>query len=359
MWVNSLKVRNFRNYTDFQLNFSKGVNFIQGDNGTGKTSLVEAISLLNMCRSIRTSNEMELIKFNEESAIIESQIENQIKRDFKIVLSKKGKYIELDGNVQKKVSSIVGVVKIITFLPKDVDLLKQFPQKRRKFIDSNFSMIDYEYLKLLSEYNYYLQEIRELLKGDKIDDIVLEVLLHEISKKGFEILKKRLYYFKLINEYLKKISMGLFKENDLFNLKYVSTLKNINSIDDYYNELQKSIKKERLKDKNKIIVHGIHLDDFILEYKNFDLSLYGSQGENRISIIALKLSLYEFIKEKYDEEAIIILDDVLSELDEINQRRLIKYLTNIEQVFITGTKFNLDIPVALYTVKNNKIWRNN
>lgn len=359
MKVNSLKLRNFRNYHEIELEFQKGVNYIQGDNGTGKTSLVEAIGLLNMCKSIRTNDEKEVIKFNEECSVINAEFVNEIKRDYKIVITNEGKYIELDGNDIKKVSNMAGVLKIISFLPKDVELFKQNPSKRRKFIDSNLSMIDTKYLRLLSEYNRYLNEIRELVKSDNYDEVTLDVLIEELSKRGFILLNKRKQFISWINEKLNDISQYLFNEKDIFKIKYLENLKNVNDEKDYYLRVLNQMKRDLNKENSRIVVNGIHLDDMSFEYNGLDLSLYGSQGQNRIAVIALKLSLYELIKEKFNEEAIVILDDVLSELDNENQIKLIKYLSKIEQVFITGTKFDLNIPVTLFTVKNNNVWRSN
>ena len=359
MRVKNLKLRNFRNYTDVNLEFEKGVNYIQGDNGSGKTSLVEAIGLLSMCKSIRTSDEKEVIKCGEESASVNAEVENQINNQIKIVISQNGKYIELDGNDVKKVSNIAGIVKIVSFLPKDVELFKQSPSKRRKFIDANLSMVNSKYLRVLSEYNHFLGEIRELVKEDSFDEIALDVLIKEISKRGYSILEYRKQFISWLNEKLKVIGKYLQGDENAFVLKYQENLKSINSEKDYCASLSQQIKKDLLKDKYRIIISGIHLDDLSCEYNGLDLSIYGSQGQNRISVIALKLSLYELIKEKFKTQSIVILDDVLSELEYDNQTKLIKYLTQVEQVFITGTKFDLEIPVSLFTVKNNNVWRNN
>ena len=179
MWVKKIQLRNFRNYSEIDLDFEKGINFFQGNNGSGKTSLVEAIGMLALCKSIRTNDDKEMIKVDNESCVIISQLENEIDREYRIVISKEGKFVWLDGNEIKKISEIVGICKIISFLPKDAELFKDSPLKRRKFLDLNLSMQDKIYLKLLSEYNHYLLEIKNLLKNEKIDFLTLDILLEE------------------------------------------------------------------------------------------------------------------------------------------------------------------------------------
>ena len=120
---------------------------------------------------------------------------------------------------------MAGVLKIISFLPKDVELFKQNPSKRRKFIDSNLSMIDTKYLRLLSEYNRYLNEIRELVKSDNYDEVTLDVLIEELSKRGFILLNKRKQFISWINEKLNDISQYLFNEKDIFKINLHNMIK--------------------------------------------------------------------------------------------------------------------------------------
>lgn len=357
MWVKKLKLNDFRNYHQVSLDFSQGINFIQGPNGSGKTSLVEAIGMLALCKSIRTSDEKETIKLDCEANIINAEIENEIKRDLKIVISRKGKYIELDGNEIKRTSKIAGVTKIISFLPKDVDMFKENPTRRRRFIDFNLSMIDQVYLKLLSEYHQYLSEVRNLLKQEKIDLITLEVLLDELLKRSYSLQQKRKSFISLLNENLKKVS-EYFDEIKLF-LEYHPYITE-ESYEDYVFNTKELIKKEIINEsKSRMIIPGIHLDDISMDFNEMDLSLFGSQGQNRISVILLKLSVFELIKTKFNEEPIIILDDVLSELDETHQQKLLRLLNEIEQVFITGTKLDLKQKVTLFNVENNQVRRVN
>ena len=221
MWVKKIQLRNFRNYSEIDLNFEKGINFFQGNNGSGKTSLVEAIGMLALCKSIRTNDDKEMIKVDNESCVIISQLENEIDREYRIVISKEGKFVCLDGNEIKKISEMVGICKIISFLPKDAELIKDSPLKRRKFLDLNLSMQDKIYLKLLSEYNHYLLEIKNLLKNEKIDFLTLDILLEELSKRGYVLQNKRSEFVDLLNKNLSFISEKFLDSKDLLKLSYV------------------------------------------------------------------------------------------------------------------------------------------
>ena len=221
MWVKKIQLRNFRNYSEIDLDFEKGINFFQGNNGSGKTSLVEAIGMLALCKSIRTNDDKEMIKVDNESCVIISQLENEIDREYRIVISKEGKFVWLDGNEIKKISEMVGICKIISFLPKDAELFKDSPLKRRKFLDLNLSMQDKIYLKLLSEYNHYLLEIKNLLKNEKIDFLTLDILLEELSKRGYVLQNKRSEFVDLLNKNLSFISEKFLDSKDLLKLSYV------------------------------------------------------------------------------------------------------------------------------------------
>ena len=356
MWVKKIQLRNFRNYSEIDLNFEKGINFFQGNNGSGKTSLVEAIGMLALCKSIRTNDDKEMIKVDNESCVIISQLENEIDREYRIVISKEGKFVWLDGNEIKKISEMVGICKIISFLTKDAELFKDSPLKRRKFLDLNLSMQDKIYLKLLSEYNHYLLEIKNLLKNEKIDFLTLDILLEELSKRGYVLQNKRSEFVDLLNKNLSFISEKFLDSKDLLKLSYVE---NIKSDGDYLKKIKEKVYAFLNNGVSRVAIPGIHLDDLTLLYNSLDLALYGSQGQNRLSVIALKLSLFKQIKDKFNQEPIIILDDVLSELDDNHQNKLINLLKNVEQVFITGTKFNLDQKISLFNVENNLVRRVN
>lgn len=353
MWIKTLKINNFRNYSSLELNFEKGINYIQGDNGSGKTSLVEAIAFLPYFKSFRTSEEKDAIKEKEEFFRIAADTS---KGKFVYVLSEKGKYIELDDIELKKVSEIAGIINVVSFIPKDVELFKDIPLKRRRFLDINLSILDKNYLNLLSEYNSYLNNIRNLLKSEKVDELTLNILIEGLGERGFVLQQKRIEFIKRLNQELLKVGRYLNGDEVELSIKYRQTnnqLEKKKYIDFIKEQVINSLKNKT----GKIQIPGIHSDDFTLYYNKRNIAIYGSQGQNRISVISLKLSLFSLIKEKFKQEPIVILDDVLSELDENHQKKLVKLLNRIEQVFVTGTKNELKENFTLYNVENNNVRR--
>ena len=355
MWIKKLDLVQFRNYDRVSVEFQKGVNVIQGDNGAGKTSLVEAIGLFPLSKSIRTSDDKEMIKIGNQFTRAECVVQKEFEEKVKIVISKQGKVIEVNDSELKKVSSLAGVVKVISFLPKDVELFKGSPSIRRKFVDTTLSMLDKIYLVNLGEYNKILDQIRVLLKEENVDTVHLEVLTQELSKRGVIIQTKRSKFLALLNEELKTISKYIEGDESKMGITY---LPDVEELDKYFEKVWEKLKQTLTLNKvNRNVIKGVHQDDISMDFDGKSLSMFGSQGQNRISVIALKLSLIRMIKFKFKEEPIVILDDVLSELDEMHQKKLIQLLNRIEQVFITGTKVNLIEKYALYNVEDNTVRR--
>ena len=357
MWISNLEIINFRNYDLATLKFDKGINAIEGENGAGKTSLVESISYLPLCKSLRGAEDKELIKFEKDFSRINATIVNEHKSNLNIVLTSKSKRIELDDVAVKKVSEIAGICRVVSFLPKDVELFKEQPLKRRRFIDQNLSIIDKTYLKLLTEYNKLLNDLRIILKDEEKNKELILVLMESLSSRGKKIQKIREGFIKSINQHL--VTFAKYLENDDTKMEVIYH-PDVELDDNYENRCVERLKNTiSNKINNRILIPGIHADDISFKLNGIDIATFGSQGQNRLSVIALKLSLFKLINDKFNDNPIVILDDVLSELDDNHQLKLIKLLSRIEQVFITGTKLNLEEKMNLYIVENNEIRRKN
>ena len=262
----------------------------------------------------------------------------------------------MNGQELKKISDLAGVVKVVSFLPKDVELFKSSPSSRRKFIDSNMSMLDKRYLLELSEYSSCLENVRLLLKNDNIDSMHLDILLEKLSEKGFKILTRRRKFVSVLNEQLESITEYINGDKNKMKLIYLPDI-NVQSENEYLTFVKEKIEQSIEAKTNKLFVRGIHQDDLSMDFDGKDLAVYGSQGQNRIAVISLKLALVKMIKTKFNEEPILILDDVLSELDDNYQKKLIQLLKRIEQVFITGTQMNLKEKYTLFNVEGNIVRR--
>lgn len=334
MIVESLTLENFRNFDSLELNFNKGINFIYGPNGSGKTNLVEAIYYLSLTRSFRTNNEDSLINLKTDNFKIKARICRDFGSNYVYIFkNKEGKYIEINNKNIKKISEINKSTNCLIFSPKDVNLLKDLPKERRNFMNLLISKIDDEYLKDFIQFNKILKNRNAILKENSIDLKLLNVVtkqLIEVSKKLYSFRKR---YLKKLDEALKNAYSKIAKdENKLIEIVYKPIIDNLKSFEEIATRMYKDSLEEDLKKKTTTI--GVHKEDFMIKVNGKNVGIYGSQGENRIATLALKLAPY-YLKE--NNKPIIILDDVLSELDDKHQSNLLSMLKDFEQVFITST----------------------
>ena len=334
MIVKELELHNLRNYEYLKVNFNKGINYIYGENASGKTNILEAIYFLSLTRSFRTSETEELIKKDASFARILAKIDTQnLSKTLEISFNKSGKKILVNGKKVLKISELNSLINVISFIPKNTNLLKDAPKERRKFLNIYLSKFSNNYLKTLSVYEKILKERNDAFKAYKINPTLIDILTNQLISLNKEIYLYRKKFVNEINKYLANVFKEVSLTNEKLKMKYESFLNNQNeNIENFLKNEFENIKEEEFKRKQTLI--GIHKDDFKIYIDEKDVSLYGSQGENRISIISLILSLYFLNKE---EKPIIVLDDVISELDEKHEENLLKYLENFNQVFITNT----------------------
>lgn len=334
MIVKELELHNLRNYEYLKVNFNKGINYIYGENASGKTNILEAIYFLSLTRSFRTSEIEELIKKDASFARILAKIDTQnVSKTLEISFNKSGKKILVNGKKVLKISELNSLINVISFIPKNTNLLKDAPKERRKFLNIYLSKFSNNYLKTLSVYEKILKERNDAFKAYKINPTLIDILTNQLISLNKEIYLYRKKFVNEINKYLADVFKEVSLTNEKLKMEYESFLNNQNeNIENFLKNEFENIKEEEFKRKQTLI--GIHKDDFKIYIDEKDVSLYGSQGENRISIISLILSLYFLNKE---EKPIIVLDDVISELDEKHEENLLKYLENFNQVFITNT----------------------
>lgn len=370
MRIKRLKVENFRNLEKLDIEFSDGVNIIYGNNAQGKTNIIEAIYIFSFGKSFRANRDIELLKFDKEYFASNIEImkkDRELKMDFGFDKISNKKMIKVNGVIQKKISDIIGKLNVVVFKPEDIKIVTDAPSVRRKYIDYLISSISKGYLenitkykKVLEERNNLLKEIKAKLKGNRVleknDEDFLDVYDKLLSKLNCEIYNERKRVIEKLNNYIYGIHLKLtenYINNEKLHIKYVSNVEE--DIQKMYNDLIKS----RLNDINKgYTSFGIHRDDYIISINSLDVSIYGSQGQKKSSIISLKLSELKVIEEVIGEKPVLLLDDYMSELDE---RRRLKFLDIIEdiQIIITTThKISIDGKENTYFyVDNGKIER--
>ena len=370
MRIKKLKVENFRNLENLDIEFSEGVNIIYGNNAQGKTNIIESIYIFSFGKSFRANKDIELLKFDKEYFLSNIKImkkDRELEMDFGFDKISNKKMIKVNGVIQKKISDIIGKLNVVVFKPEDIKIVTDSPSIRRKYIDYLISSISKLYLenitkykKVMEERNNLLKEIKLRLKGsknlDETDSNFLDVYDKLLSKLNWEIYNERKRVIEKLNNYIYDIHLKLtenYINNEKLHIKYVSNV--AEDIEKMYNNLSKS----RLNDINKGYTSlGIHRDDYIISINSLDVSIYGSQGQKKSSIISLKLSELKVIEEVIGEKPVLLLDDYMSELDEKRRLKFLDIIEDIQIIITTTHKISIDGKENTYFyVDNGKIER--
>ena len=340
MFVKRIALRSFRNHTKDAFEFNPGINVITGPNASGKTNIVEAIYYLSLARSFRGAEEEELVYHGDDYAEIEADIvEGKIKRNIRILMTKKGRQILVKGKKVSRLSELAKSVNVLLFEPKDVMLFRGSPKERRDFLDINLSKRYPTYLEYISRYEKVLRQRNEILKGDNPDKKLLDSLTELLVKYSGPIVEYRTKYVKDINDILIKISRALGGAKGNTEIIYKPFIPFTAKFAD---EALKAFNRSLDGDlKHKATSIGVHREDFSVSLNGKEIGAYGSQGENRMIALALKIAPYFLIDDK-DKKPIIVLDDVMSEFDSDHQKKLIEFLKKLDQVFITATELKID-----------------
>ena len=343
MYLERLAVINFRNYKQLDVKFNKGINYLLGDNGVGKTNLLEAIYYLSNLESFRSNDDKNLINEFRGQFRLESIVDGI---NYKLAIATNFKNLQIDGIEYKKYREYLGKVNVIEFIPMQVYLFKDSPKDRRKFMDKELSKIDKDYLEKMLVYNKLLKQRNELLKtSDTYKEKLFEVLDEKMSELQVYIISKRNEFLSLLEKYVNEI-------NDEFkiSLKYNSFVEELTK-----ENILKKYKDNYSKDREKMVTaNGVHRDDFTMYINNIEIANYASQGEQRYCVLLLKLALAKLIKNKPQKDPIIILDDVFSELDNSRKEKIYKILKEYEQVFISGCQKE-SLKMSVYNVENEKV----
>ena len=353
MQITELKLTNFRNYAEHKFEFVPGKNIIIGNNGVGKTNIVEAIYYLSMTKSFRTINDDVLIKTDAPSAIIQGTIKNKITDRYKVVVSEAAKKVFINQNQIPKFSDYISKIHIVLFNPEDLKLIKDSPSVHRKLINMELSGLNNNYLKVLSIYNKILKQRNTYLKSMQVNGMLpkdyLDILTEKLVTCGLEIYKMRVSFVDLINNYLSKNYQKITKKAGII-LRYVTNFENLNK-DDLLAKYSASFKKDLNYGKTHF---GIHLDDFVFYFTDQLARDYLSEGEQKNAIIAFKIAEVELYKNQTGTMPILILDDLFSELDKEKITKIIKFFKKNMQIFITTTDLNnIDEKILL----NSKVFK--
>ena len=326
MYIESLELKNYRNYKNLDLSFDEKTNLLYGDNAQGKTNILESLYVCATTKSHRGSKDRELINFDEdESHIRVSYRKNNLPYVIDMHLKKNHtKGIAINGVVIKKASELFGKINVICFSPEDLTIIKEGPAERRRFINLELCQLNNLYVHSLINYNKILIQKNKLLKEAgfiKDSDQMLDVYDEQLKKYGYEIFEFREKFIDELNPLINKIHSEISEGKESLKLEYEKC------------EF-KDLRKEELKAKTSL--SGPHRDDMAFYINDVDLRKYGSQGQQRTAALSLKFAEIELVKKIIGDYPVLLLDDVLSELDTNRQNKLLNVINNI-QTIITCT----------------------
>ena len=334
MIIQSIELNNFRNYENLQISFDEGTNIFYGDNAQGKTNILEAAYLSGTTKSHKCSKDKEMIRFGEQEAhirtvVVKKDKEYQIDMHLK---NKRSKGIAINKVPIKKASELFGILNMVFFSPEDLNIIKNGPAERRRFLDSELCQLDKIYLSDLTTYNKILNQRNKLLKDmvyrPDLKD-TLPVWDMQLVETGRKIIRRRKQFVDELNEIVHDIHYRISGEKEDLLLQYEP------SIEDIFFEDELSRVKER--DMRQCMTSvGPHRDDLLFSIGEVDIRKFGSQGQQRTSALSLKLSEIELVKRSIHDTPVLLLDDVLSELDSNRQNYLLNSIHDT-QTLITCT----------------------
>ncbi len=340
MILTQLSLRNFRTYDSLDITFDKGLNVIVGPNAVGKSNLAEAIHFLSLARSWRTTEEGILIKEGADVAIVKARVkEGRLTREIEIEITKNSKKIKINGKQAKRLSELSKIVNVICFAPEDVQLFSSSPGQRRGFLDVSLSKQSNDYFNLISTYNRLLKERNALLKTNNVDMALLDVLTEQLAMVSEPIVHYRTMYVSSLNSVLPDVLKKIRGDDAGAELVYKACARDDGT---FPKKIRKAFKDSLSGDLlRKTTSVGPHRDDLVFKLNGKDISQFGSQGENRMAVLALKLAP-SFLIEDEERKPICVLDDVASELDAKHVADLSELLTHFPQVFVTTTNLDID-----------------
>lgn len=345
MYVKELELKNFRNYESLDLEFDPRINLITGRNAQGKTNLIEAVYLISMGRSFRAGRDSEMIRFGQNEALVRAEAVKAV-MDTRIDISisrKSKKYIKKDGKQLHKTSELLNNIFIVAFTPEDLRIVKDEPEKRRRFIDKELAQIQPAYYLCLSRYKKVLQQRNSCLKEIPVRPSMLSLWDMQLVQYGADMMRMRKAFIDRLSVFSGKIHDSITNGQEKLDIQYESNVPYEEDASRRQERLIEALEKSRDTDiKMKTTTRGPHKDDLRFLVNGVNARKYGSQGQQRTCALSLKLAELDFIRQETGETAILLLDDVMSELDQSRRSYLIDSLEE-NQIFITMTEAEEDL----------------
>lgn len=371
MFIESIELKNYRNYSDLHMDLSSGTNILYGDNAQGKTNILEAVYVCSTTKSHRGSKDKELIRFGQDESHIKMQLRKQgVPYRIDMHLKKnKTKGIAVNGIPIKRASELFGIVNVVFFSPEDLNIIKNGPSERRRFVDLELCQLNKLYVHALIQYNKVILQRNRLLKELVFKpeyEETLDIWDEQLIQYGKQVMSFRQEFIKRLNSIIIDIHKRISGEKELLTIAYEPSAP--------LEELENAVKKSRFQDiKQKTTLIGPHRDDISFFLRPFsqgtdsqtsiDIRRFGSQGQQRTAALSLKLAEIELVRSMISDYPILLLDDVLSELDSGRQNHLLEGIGHI-QTLITCTGLdefvNHRFPVdKIFKVTDGKVTKEN
>ncbi|HAR63468.1 MAG: DNA replication/repair protein RecF [Candidatus Margulisiibacteriota bacterium] len=345
MIIKSLELENFRNYSKAKIDIDPYINILVGLNAQGKTNILEAIFLIATSKSHRIQKNNELIKFQEDHALVSLRAESLRGNNFFNiqVMNDNNKQIHVNGKRIKRATELLGYFNVVLFSPEDIDIVCGSPIDRRKFIDIFVSQVKPSYAVLLSDYYKVLKQRNKTLKDiskQKCKEDMLNMWDEQLVNLSYTIVNERLQAIKSIEEKANKFYSYISDYQEQLTIEYYS---GIGGKDKYTAQEYKHIFQQKIKSSLKMDIIlgttscGPHRDDMLLKLNDKEAKLYASQGQKRLVSLSLKYAEVEYIRENTGEYPVLLFDDVLLELDLKRKHKLFEELIKKAQIIITTT----------------------
>ena len=361
MKLKQVVLNNFRNYALQTVELSEGTNVFFGNNAQGKTNFLESVRYMSIGKSMRTSKEKELIKWETDSARIKANVvSGQISRSVEVYLPQsKGKQIKINGVPITRMGELLGVVATVLFSPDEIGIIKNAPSDRRRFIDISLCQLSKAYFYALNRYNKILLQRNTLLKSGRADENSLDVWDIQLASEGARIAKSRAGFVRRLEVFARENHAYLTSDKEQLTLEYEGITGE--DVADISEKMLALLKADREKDLHQGYTHsGIQTDDIKVVLNGIDVRKFGSQGQQRTASLALKMSEVDLYYQEKGEYPILLLDDVFSELDMTRQKRLLEKIRGL-QTIITCTHFEFeDVQnVKFFHVTNGTVQQQN
>lgn len=340
MIIESVTLKNFRNYKSDRISFQDGLNVIVGKNATGKTNLLESVYLCAVGRAARTPRDKELILWGEQLSHVKLTVKRRFStRTVDIYIDQKNKKkIAVDGIPISKIGELMGVLNVVYFSPDEMKLIKDSPDERRRFLDISLSQQSKTYFYTLVKYNKILAQRNKLLKNGAGAAQTLNIWDVQLAAEAAKLYMKRKAFVERLKEYAKRKHTILTAGKEDLSLA-LESFSDANTEAEAAQELLEKLKLAREKDLTlQYTSQGAHRDDLKISASGIDLRKFGSQGQQRAATLSLKLAEIDTFEEETAERPVVLLDDVLSELDPQRRASLLAALGGV-QTLLTCTEF--------------------